>query len=456
MIKFLKKITQPNSQQEDRKRSEFITNILLLGFIFFSFFAFLATSFSIVVLKEKYSGFSLWIVTFILAFAIFLFRLSRGGHPRIVSYILIFLYLIPAVASTLIWGVELPQGLLNYALIIVISGILIGTNFAWITTTFICLFLLILAHFQTINAFQPNLAWKDTLLRFPDACIFVFTLIIITLVSWLSNREIGYSLRRAQNSEKELKKERDLLEIRVEERTKELKEVELQKMAEMARFAEFGQLTTGIFHDLTNPLTAISLNLEAAKNKREELSVKPYVEQALKATKRVEIFISSVRKQIQNQETKQNFSLNHEINQVLSVLSYKARKAKAEIIFEDKQTVKLEGNPLRFYQIVSNLVSNAIDAYHDSKKSDKKILITLREEAGSIVFGVEDFGKGISEKDLPKIFDPFFTTKNLDVSIGIGLVTTKKIVEQDFSGYIDVESTEGKGTKFIVTIPKND
>lgn len=110
------------------------------------------------------------------------------------------------------------------------------------------------------------------------------------------------------------------------------------------------------------------------------------------------------------------------------------------------------GNPLKFHQIIVNLIANAIDAYKNTYRQNPVVEISLAQENDRLVLVVKDYGSGISQSLLETIFDPFFTTKDIHHGTGLGLSTTKNIVEQDFSGAIQVISTEGVGSIFIVTI----
>jgi signal transduction histidine kinase len=69
---------------------------------------------------------------------------------------------------------------------------------------------------------------------------------------------------------------------------------------------------------------------------------------------------------------------------------------------------------------------------------------------------VQDWGCGISPEITGKIFQPFFTTKTTGNGIGIGLSSTKEIIEKDFSGTVTVESSEGWGSTFRITFPRNN
>lgn len=353
-----------------------------------------------------------------------------------------------------IWGIELTSEILFYVLIIIISGILINTRFAFIATGVILLTVIITGYLQSINIISANRYWRTTTFKASDILMMTVMFVIIATVSWLSNREIERSLARARKSEAELQKERDLLEMKVEERTKELKKLEGEKIMHLYRFAEFGRLSAGLFHDLINPLNAVSLSIERLKVNDDS------VNKALTAAKKMENLVVAVRKQLSRQENKNLFSLNKEIQDVIDVLSYKARKNNVEIRFSHESDVSFLGNAIRFNQAVLNLIVNAIDSYLPENLEDsreKAVDVVLNEKGNDIVLSVKDFGAGISRDNLQKIFEPFFTTK--DYGVGIGLSMAKQITEKDFYGKLIVESnTEAgqSGSTFTIAIPKSN
>ncbi|MFZ5365159.1 MAG: sensor histidine kinase [Patescibacteria group bacterium] len=340
------------------------------------------------------------------------------------------------------------------------AGILINTKFAYVITLIISAILFFLAYLQDKNIIHPDLYWADdSTAKTEDIIIIVVTLIIISIVSWLFNREIEKSLRRARKSEAELKKERDLLEIRVDERTKELKQAQIEKMTQMDRFAEFGRLSSGLFHDLASPLTAISLNLSQVNDDQKEnvSETKSCLQRALSASRKLEKFIQAIKKQYSQQEQKETFSLNEEIENSIDVLEYQARKQKISIEFNAEKEIFTFGNPLKFNQIITNLISNAIDAYEGVDTPGKKIIITLTKQDARFAISIQDFACGIEPENLEKIFEPLYTTKPIGKGTGIGLTTVKKIIENDFSGSISVNSEKGRGSIFTIhgTIEKS-
>ena len=137
-------------------------------------------------------------------------------------------------------------------------------------------------------------------------------------------------------------------------------------------------------------------------------------------------------------------------NYIFCILNYKTKKNNVELIFSADENIKIIGDPIKFNQIVTNLVSNAIDACDD--KENKEIIIDLIKEDNYIELQIADNGKGISEDIMNKIFEPFFTTKD-GGSLGLGLSLIKKIIEESFLGTISVSSKLNTGTKFTVKIP---
>ena len=458
-VRFLyKKLIKPKSANEDLKRREFILNIILLGSIALSTLCLWVVIFEAIKFGPGYEGISPLLALIIFSIFSTLYFLSRKGFFIISAYLLIAIYFVPVVYTTYTYGVSIPQGLLSYALIIIMSGILISSKFAFIMTFLSSSALLILAYLQNNLITRPNLYWRNEMADMNDALVFVITFCVIMIITWLSNREIEKSLNRARASERALTKERDLLEVRVDERTKELKKAQVERMEQLYRSAEFGRLSSGLFHDLVNPLTAVSLNLEQVKDieGRELADTRTYLARAVSAVKQMGDFILAVRKQIAKQGNEANFSLTEGISQIIQLLSYRARKADVKIIFSPKENIQTFGDPIKFSQIVSNLVSNAIDAYEKIEQAGKRreVLIEASARNGIIWLIVQDWGRGIALEHINKLFEPFFTTKGADKGLGIGLPIAQNITEKDFKGSIGVKTRPGQGTIFIVKIPQ--
>jgi len=455
---FLYQLIEPRSQTDDLRRREFVFNIILSALIVLLIFANIVTVSESILLGSTYRGLSPLITIIVLSLFLFFFYLSRRGYFYLASYFLIGIIFSLAAYMSLKWGVDLVASLLFYALAIVMAGILLNKRHIFITSFAVGCMLVTVGYFQATNKISPNRYWTSEMWGIAETSVAVIIFMVIATITWLYNREIEKSILKLRKSEVELKEERDSLEIKVEQRTKELKEVQAEKMTQLYRFAEFGRISSGLFHDLINPLNAVSLNLGKTGGTPEE--TKQYVGNAVRAAKKLEDLVVAVRKQLAREETKTLFLADEEIGHVIEVLSHKAQQAKVELKFIPGSDIKMFGDAIKFNQVVLNLVANGIDACMPPtaelvpiSPGDRWVEISVIEEPETIIMLVEDNGVGIPEQHMDKIFEPFFTTKINGQGIGIGLSMAKRIVEKDFGGLLSAKSEAGRGSSFKVSLP---
>jgi len=101
---------------------------------------------------------------------------------------------------------------------------------------------------------------------------------------------------------------------------------------------------------------------------------------------------------------------------------------------------------------LTNLVSNALDACEMSDKKERHVTLSTREEDGTLIYEVVDNGCGMEYDVKQKVFTNFFSTKGSGKGTGLGLLTTRKIV-QEHGGSVSFESTEGVGSVFRLEFP---
>jgi len=456
MKKIISQLLKPRSLDEDTKRQELILNILL-AFSIFCFLIINVIRLIDVIDNPQDRGLPIIYTLLILAFFLFLFWLSRKGWIRTSAWLLIITYSLPMFYSFTFWGADVPAALLLAVLIITLFGVLISARLVLISTLAINFFLIILTHYQTTGAITMQNYWRLENHDIADAIVYAVLFIVIAIVAWLFAQEIKKALSRARTSEAELRKERDLLEVKVKERTKQIRQMEAEKINQLYRLAEFGRLSSGIFHDLVNPLTAVSLNLEQinSEGQNQISNAKSYLQQAILATRKMENLIISIKKQIQQDNNSSLFSINKEIEQIIQILAYKARRAGVQLNFSATEKVSHYGNAVKLGQIITNLICNSIEAYDQLASDNKLVNIKLAINEESVVITVTDWGCGIKTENLEKIFDHFFSTKQENGrGLGIGLASTRYLVEKDFQGQIKVTSQPGQGTKFIINFPQ--
>lgn len=403
--------------------------------------------------REQYQGLPLIFSLGLILIFVLVFALNRHHYSRLAGIIFIATYFIINTSFLLHWGANLSIGIIFYALLVLMTGVLFGNFWGIISMILSGSSIMVITLLEVNNIIQPNLYWQGGKISPLDKIPEIIILGIMTTVSYLYNREVDKSLRQAKKLELELKAERDILEDRVAERTKELKEAQLEKMSDLYRFAEFGRLSSGIFHDLMNPLSALTLNLGQVR--KDNPTQSNYLEGAIRASHKMEDFITALKNQIRRQSNKRYFSLNEEINGIIKILNHKIIKNNLHLKFSPEAEIKSYGDPVKFSQVAINLISNAMDACSGQKGKHLVINISLYHQRGYIYLAVADRAGGIDPINLPKIFEPFWSTKQgAREGLGIGLSSTKSIIEKDFAGEIKVKNDFGVGAKFIVKLPQ--
>lgn len=235
-----------------------------------------------------------------------------------------------------------------------------------------------------------------------------------------------------------------------------------QEIEKMYCMAELGKMSPGILHDILNPLAGLMLYLDSAiisrgKDKddkyRQQSDYLDHISPVIDSSNQLREFIKIIQADLVDSENVINVDISTIIENVIKILNPKTRMNNVSIVFAREKTHPLLIQKIKAYQIMINLISNAIDSFDDLSQSDRKnqIIITVTQSDGFIFIKISDNGCGISEENLNRIFDTNYTTKKNGV--GIGLSGTRRIIERDLSGSIHYTSHPNKGTICYVKIP---
>ncbi|PYO59428.1 MAG: hypothetical protein DMD70_12815, partial [Gemmatimonadetes bacterium] len=112
--------------------------------------------------------------------------------------------------------------------------------------------------------------------------------------------------------------------------------------------------------------------------------------------------------------------------------------------------VFLQGDPNALYQVLTNLIRNAVSA---SRERNSPVVVTLGQVGETLRLAVQDHGVGIAGEHLERIFEPGFTTKEFGSGSGTGLTVVRQITQEMFGGAVKVDSAVGRGTTFEITLP---
>jgi signal transduction histidine kinase/HD-like signal output (HDOD) protein len=220
------------------------------------------------------------------------------------------------------------------------------------------------------------------------------------------------------------------------------------------RLATVGRLAAGAAHEINNPLTIISLNVQMLEGLFKKIEVDKQVADRLKTISEQSERISKIIQDLMGfahpaQPDFRQASISAIMDKVLSVLGDRVSMVDIEVennIPSGLPFVMVD--PLQIEQVFMNLLINANHAMPDNGK----VFISAASRRGFVEINIIDTGEGIPKENLGKIFDPFFTTKKEGEGTGLGLAICHSIVEHN-GGIMKVESNVGAGTTFTVILP---
>src|SRR2546426_375550 len=242
----------------------------------------------------------------------------------------------------------------------------------------------------------------------------------------------------------------------MQRREQELRDKQ-EQLVQAGKLATLGELTTGVAHELNNPLNntglfvgnAIDLiELGAADKGQIVRELRQAMQQVSKATQIISHLRTFGRAAPISREP---ISLRPVIERALSLVQEQLRLHEIEVTLDlGPEEPVVVGNPIQLEQVFINLLTNARDAVVDSPRKAIRISASVGSTAVEIAF--VETGHGIPSGLERRIFHPFFTTKEVGKGTGLGLSITYGIVKEP-RGTISVLSPPGEGATFLIHLP---
>ncbi|OEU63602.1 MAG: hypothetical protein BBJ57_09365 [Desulfobacterales bacterium PC51MH44] len=225
-----------------------------------------------------------------------------------------------------------------------------------------------------------------------------------------------------------------------------------KQLVQAQKLASLGKLTSGVAHELNNPLNNISTSIQILIEEIEEDGLEYKKELLVGAEKEVERGKEIVRSLL---EFARERTLTLKQVYFLDLINRAIKHVKPEIPDNIRLKVEVPDNiqatiGLRIRSVIINLITNAVHAMKDGGEITIRAYNELDKDGFS--FQVIDTGEGIPEKIISKVFDPFFTTKEVGKGSGMGLSIVYGIMEQH-GGSISVSSEVGNGATFTCFLP---
>ena len=295
-----------------------------------------------------------------------------------------------------------------------------------------------------------------------------------------------YQRRRLERKAKEKENARNL------EHAKEIKQAhsELQsahehlkatqqQLIQQEKLASLGQLTSGIAHEIKNPLNFVNnfalLNHDLVSELKEKVNTDEEIEEILsdlesnsrqiaKHGGRADQIVRSMMQHASNSEGNRYLVDVNALVEEYAKLSYSSLQSdlmdeeiRLEMAFSEG-TGSLKLAPQDIGRVLQNLLINSFESVLEKHNTliegyEPEVKISTVRENGQVIIRIADNGSGIPPEIKDKIFEPFFTTKPTGSGTGLGLSISYDIVTQGHGGNLSVESEEGNGATFTISLP---
>ena len=324
----------------------------------------------------------------------------------------------------------------------------------------------------TVFLYYSEKSIEELVRRFKDK-IFLMTIFVVgvaVVLTILISRTLTAPLKTLSQAAKEVARGR--MDIRVSggslpetrelaiafnnmlvalEESRNTLEATYQEMIQQKAMAEVGEFAFTVAHEIKNPLGIIQGALEILKKPEASLDTKEtmieYLEDEVRRLNRIiQDFLEFSRPRDPN-FVKTDLTLL--VKDVVQKVKLEWEPKGIEfMISQDERPCSGRIDPELISQVLLNLVKNACEACENVEIP--KVSIETRLRGDTFKIKIKDNGHGIPEELIEKIFDPFFTTKSKGTGLGLALV--KRVIELH-GGTINVESNQGEGAMFIITLP---
>jgi two-component system NtrC family sensor kinase len=245
------------------------------------------------------------------------------------------------------------------------------------------------------------------------------------------------------------------LEKKVEERTKELKEMQAH-LIQSEKLASLGKLAAGVAHEINNPLGGILIYSHLILEDMDKgSSYYENLRKIIKETTRCKEIVKGLLEFARPKEPETSIvNINDVVEKSLSIMETKTLFQNIKIKKKYSSSLpKITADSAQLQQVFINIILNAAEAMDGNGSLIIETGINDQEEQIYIRF--QDSGPGIPEEVKSRLFEPFFTTKEVGRGTGLGLAISYSFIRKH-NGTIDVKSKVNEGSTFIVKLPIKD
>ncbi|HSX05997.1 MAG TPA: HAMP domain-containing sensor histidine kinase [Candidatus Saccharimonadales bacterium] len=393
------------------------------------------------------------------AFTGFLLWLSRRSYYA-AAYSLTGFYILFAAGSVASWGIGNTFGILLLSLTIILASTLLSSRHALYAAALSAVIMIGVQldveagwiHLQPIGSAVPSIG---------DAVGYSVVFAMLAIISWLFGGRMETSLLDTEKAERALEREKQLLEVRLHKYGLRLQKAQMDEMRQLYQFAEIGQLSTALLHDLANHLTVLNIEIDGIRGKQHTEALS----RSRAIVTQLDTMLDEVRDRLAGHKADKRYNLIAVISDAIERCTHNYPQSDVEVDWTppaDITMFELVGDPLKCSQVITILLRNAFDAYAKEPAASgrpprMRIAVGVKKVGKHIRVSVTDWGVGIPADMRSKIFRPAYTTKTKQKGsgMGLGLYLASQMVITEFSGTLKLSDATDR-TEFIVTLPITD
>ena len=233
------------------------------------------------------------------------------------------------------------------------------------------------------------------------------------------------------------------------------KEQFLQGLMSSNRALGISALANSLAHQLSQPITGITLQTESVKrellNQGKQEKLVQILDTVTEQLGKVSALVTNLRKLFGTKETEfKPFDLQGACDEVLEIIKPTLNSKNISLTKSYVRNTIVVGNPIQIQQVLINIFNNAIDAIENAKPQDRKIDLSISQEQSFAVIVIKDTGSGIPSQIASKMFELYQSTK--PGGLGIGLWLCQEIIDRHY-GSITASNQSAGGAAFEIHLP---
>ncbi|MEH2519358.1 two-component system C4-dicarboxylate transport sensor histidine kinase DctB [Bradyrhizobium sp. AZCC 1610] len=251
----------------------------------------------------------------------------------------------------------------------------------------------------------------------------------------------------------------DMLEIRVQERTAELRAAQ-DELVHAGKLAALGEMSAGMVHELNQPLAALQTAADNAillvdrgsiGDARGNLTrIGELIRRLGRLTGQLRVFA------YKSSSPLEAVSVEHAVAESLKILAERVKEGGVAVVTDLDANLCVAADQTRLEQLLCNIVANALDAVESVERKSILIRATREEEqTARCRIAISNSGPAIASDVLQRMFEPFVTTKPAGKGLGLGLMLSNHIA-RSFGGELRAQNLKPSGAEFVVLLPLAD